>query len=56
MLTFAGVKPIRESLFGLAFADEPKRARWLEDMRKCEQAGIFERGTARIDGVDLNRP
>jgi putative NADPH-quinone reductase len=34
MLSFAGVKPIRESLYGLTFADEKKRARWIEDMRR----------------------
>jgi putative NADPH-quinone reductase len=33
MLSFAGIKPIRESLYGLTFADEKKRARWIEDMR-----------------------
>jgi putative NADPH-quinone reductase len=30
MLSFAGIKPIRESFFGLTFADEKKRARWIE--------------------------
>jgi putative NADPH-quinone reductase len=34
MLSFAGIKPIRESLYGLTFADEKKRDRWIEDMRK----------------------
>jgi putative NADPH-quinone reductase len=34
MLSFAGINPIRESLFGLAFADANKRARWLADMRR----------------------
>jgi hypothetical protein len=34
MLGFAGIKPIRESLYGLAFADEKKRVRWIEDMRR----------------------
>ncbi len=34
MLSFVGIKPIRESLYGLAFADERKRARWIEDMRR----------------------
>jgi len=34
MLSFAGIKPIRESLYGLSFADENKRARWLQDMRR----------------------
>jgi putative NADPH-quinone reductase len=32
VLSFAGIKPIRESLYGLTFADEKLRARWLEDM------------------------
>jgi putative NADPH-quinone reductase len=34
MLSFAGIKPIRESLYGLSHADDQKRALWLEDMRK----------------------
>ena len=34
MLRFAGIKPIRESLFGLTLADEKKRARWIEAMRR----------------------
>jgi hypothetical protein len=33
MLSFAGIKPIRESLFGLAFANETKRVRWMEGLR-----------------------
>ena len=33
MLGFAGIKPIRESFYGLTFADEKKRLRWIEDMR-----------------------
>jgi putative NADPH-quinone reductase len=34
MLSFAGIKPIRESLYGLTFADKEKRERWIQDMRK----------------------
>ncbi len=34
MLSFAGIRPIRESLFGLALADDAKRTRWLADMRR----------------------
>ena len=34
MLSFAGIQPIRESLYGLAFADDKKRARWIEQMRQ----------------------
>ena len=34
MLSFAGIKPIRENLYGLTFADDKKRARWIEDMRR----------------------
>jgi len=34
MLGFSGIKPIRESLYGLTFADDTKRARWVEDMRR----------------------
>ena len=39
MLSFAGIKPIRESLYGLAFADDAKRARWLRDMRRHGERG-----------------
>jgi putative NADPH-quinone reductase len=39
MLRFAGIKPVRESLYGLAGADEKKRARWLEDMRRHGHEG-----------------
>jgi putative NADPH-quinone reductase len=39
MLSFAGIKPIRESLYGLTFADDKKRARWIEDMRRCGGRG-----------------
>lgn len=39
MLSFAGIKPIRESLYGLTFADEKKRARWIEDMRRHGDRG-----------------
>ena len=34
MLSFAGIKPIRESFYGLTFADEKKRLRWIEEMRQ----------------------
>jgi putative NADPH-quinone reductase len=34
MLSFAGIKPIRESLYGLTFSDDKKRARWIEEMRR----------------------
>ncbi|WP_234841292.1 hypothetical protein [Sinorhizobium meliloti] len=30
---FAGIKPIRENFYGLCFADEKKRSRWLDEMR-----------------------
>jgi putative NADPH-quinone reductase len=33
MLGFAGIRPIRESFYGLTFANEKKRLRWIEDMR-----------------------
>jgi len=39
MLSFAGIKPIRESLYGLTFADEKKRARWIEEMRRRGKRG-----------------
>jgi hypothetical protein len=38
-LSFAGIKPIRESLYGLAFADDKKRARWIEDVRRHGKQG-----------------
>lgn len=34
MLGFAGIKPIRESFYGLTLADDKKRARWIEEMRE----------------------
>jgi putative NADPH-quinone reductase len=34
MLSFAGVRPLRESLYGIAFADDKKRARWLNELRE----------------------
>ena len=39
MLSFAGIKPIRESLYRLTFADEKKRARWIEEMRRRGKRG-----------------
>ena len=39
VLSFAGIKPIRESLFGLTFADDRKRAGWLEDLRRHGNRG-----------------
>ncbi|WP_370125633.1 NAD(P)H-dependent oxidoreductase [Sinorhizobium fredii] len=38
MLSFAGIKPIRESFFGLSFADEKKRSHWIDEMRKTRHA------------------
>jgi putative NADPH-quinone reductase len=40
MLSFAGIKPIRESFYGLTFADDKKRARWIEDIGRCGSRGI----------------
>jgi putative NADPH-quinone reductase len=34
VLSFAGIKPIRESFYGLQSSDDWKRSRWMEDMRK----------------------
>lgn len=34
VLSFAGIRPIRESLYGLTFADEKKRAGWIAEMRR----------------------
>lgn len=40
ILGFCGIKPVRESLFGMAEeADAPKREKWLERMRELGQAG-----------------
>jgi len=39
MLSFAGIGPIRESLYGLTFADEKKRARWLKEMHRYGRRG-----------------
>jgi putative NADPH-quinone reductase len=39
MLRFAGIKPIRESLFGLAFSDDRKRSHWIKAMRRHERNG-----------------
>jgi len=39
ILSFAGIKPIRESLYGLTFADDKKRARWIEDIRSPGKQG-----------------
>lgn len=35
MLSFAGIRPIHENLYGLTFANEKKRNRWILDMRRC---------------------
>ena len=34
MLSFAGIKPIRENLYGLTFANERTRTRWMENLRE----------------------
>lgn len=39
ILRFAGIKPIRESFYGLTFSNEDKRARWIEDMRRYGRFG-----------------
>jgi putative NADPH-quinone reductase len=39
MLGFAGIKPVRESLYGLTLADDAKRARWIDDMRRHGRRG-----------------
>lgn len=39
MLRFAGIRPVRESLYGLAMADDRTRARWIEDMRRHGRRG-----------------
>jgi putative NADPH-quinone reductase len=39
MLSFAGIRPIRESLYGLTNADAKTRSRWIEDMRTLGRRG-----------------
>jgi putative NADPH-quinone reductase len=39
MLSFAGIKPIRESFYGLTGAGEKTRARWLAEMRRWGERG-----------------
>jgi putative NADPH-quinone reductase len=39
ILRFAGIRPVRESLYGLSGADEKKRARWIEEMRRQGRRG-----------------
>jgi putative NADPH-quinone reductase len=39
MLSLVGIKPIRESLYGLGFADEKRRARFIEQMRASGREG-----------------
>ena len=34
MLRFSGIKPVRESFYGLTMADEKRRAAWLADMHR----------------------
>jgi putative NADPH-quinone reductase len=33
MLSFAGIRPIRENFYGLTLSNDKKRAHWIEDMR-----------------------
>jgi putative NADPH-quinone reductase len=39
MLGFAGIRPVRESFYGLTFGDAERRAGWLEDMRRLGRRG-----------------
>jgi hypothetical protein len=39
MLSFARIKPVRESLYGLTFGDEKKRARWIDEVRRHGRQG-----------------
>lgn len=39
MLSFAGIRPIRESFYGLSFSDDKKRMRWIEAMRTYGATG-----------------
>ena len=40
MLSFAGIKPIRESLFGLGNSTAKKRESWIKQMRHVSGLGI----------------
>lgn len=40
ILNFVGVKPVRETLFGLAGADGARRAGWIDRMRKLGERGV----------------
>lgn len=40
MLSFAGIRPVRETLYGLTFADDARRARWLAQMRALGARGM----------------
>ena len=39
MLSFAGIKPVRESFYGLTLSNEKKRAGWIADMRRHGSRG-----------------
>ncbi len=39
MLSFAGIKPVRESFYGLTLSNDKKRARWIADMRQRGRRG-----------------
>lgn len=47
MLSFAGIKPIRQSLYGLSFADAKKQARGLEDRADSPDRDATGQGMAR---------
>ena len=40
VLKFVGIKPVRDTIFGMVGeADEPKRAKWLAEMRALGEKG-----------------
>jgi putative NADPH-quinone reductase len=39
VLNFVGIRPVRETLFGLAMSNEKKRARWIGKARRLGRAG-----------------
>jgi putative NADPH-quinone reductase len=39
ILRSSGIKPVRKSLYGLAFADEKRPLRWIEEMRRIGERG-----------------
>ena len=55
MLGFAWIKPIRANVYGLSFADEKKRSRWIDETRNCgRRAWRFNLQRIKIGDPDLS--